>query len=83
MIISAIVVSYDPFAKESRVMIMGDGGKTQVDVCSNLDELITQIMDLAYKYDIYDIKFHAPPMIVEEVSNRIKTLDTNFKVEEI
>lgn len=81
--IDAIVISYDPFAKESRVMIMKDGMKTQVNVCSSLSELETEIMSLSYKYNIYVVKFHAPSMIIEEMSNRIKAIDANFEIEEI
>lgn len=75
---NAIIVSYDPFARESRVSIVAENSKTQVNVCSSLEELTVELIKLSYGHDIYEIKLHAPPAIIEEIEGRITKAERNI-----
>lgn len=73
----AIVVSYDPFTLESRATIIhGDSSEQQV-VSSNVEELSRRLVALAYQYNIYDIKTHAPLAVTTEVKRRIAEYENN------
>lgn len=72
-----LVVHYDPFAAESRLYVMEDGKNNQINVHSSLNELAEELLTLAYSYNCYDLKFHAPCHIISEIKRRINELEEN------
>lgn len=85
---NTIIVQYDPFAMESRLTIVRNG-QYSYGVCEGVKELIDTLFETAYAENIYDIKLHAPPHIVEEISMQIKEKEkatyskTTITIEEI
>ena len=75
---NALIVSYDPFAMESRVSIYKDGQQECVPVCSNVNELVEQLTALAYENNIYSVKFHGPLAVTAEVKRAIEDYEKNL-----
>ena len=84
MIENAIVVSHDPFAMESRVSIFTGGNQEQVSVCSEIEELAEKLIALAYQYNTYTVKIHAPFATTNEIKRIVerneKSLYSNNKI---
>lgn len=74
---NALIVSYDPFAMESRVSIMTNGHQEQVQVCSDINELAEQLVGLAYSNNIYEIKIHGPFATVCEIKRTVNEYEKN------
>lgn len=74
---NALIVSYDPFAMESRVSVMTDGHQEQVNVCSNISDLASKLITLAYSNNIYNIKVHGPFAILAEIKRTINEYEHN------
>lgn len=81
--IDAIIVSYDPFAFDSRVIVYKDGSQKAMSVYSTLDELSVNLFALSQKYGIDHIKMHAPSDIIKEIQARIFTYSKHITIEEI
>lgn len=71
----AIVISYDPFAMESRVTVVRENSNEQMNVASNMEDLTENLVNLAYKYNIYTVKTHAPLAITAEIKRNIAMLE--------
>lgn len=81
---NTIFMSYDPFAMESRVCISKNGIQQQVAVCSTLEELTKELVDLAYTNDVYDMKFQAPSFIIDELKSQIYSYEArNYSTNKI
>lgn len=66
------IIDYDPFAKESRVLLMHEGTKQhQYDVATDIPELADIIVQFANQHKVYDVKVRAPQQIIEEVQRCI------------
>lgn len=74
----AIIVNYDPFAMESAVYIATNGKQNQIKVCSDLDGLAEALIGFAYGHSIYDVKVHAPFVVIGEVQRLINSLEKNL-----
>ena len=74
---NSIVVSYDPFAMESRVTVIHGDFNEQVSVASNMESLVEDLVALAYRYNTYNIKTHAPLAVTAEIKRQITALENN------
>lgn len=72
----AIIVSYDPFAMESRVTLFKNGKQEQVDVCSDIPELTNSLVNLAYANNIYSVRVRSPLAIYTEIERTLKELES-------
>lgn len=71
-----IIVAYDPFALESKVTVIHDDLNEQVSIASDIESLSQNLVALAYKYDIYDIKAHAPFAVTSEIKRQVNMLES-------
>lgn len=69
---NVIIVDYDPFVMESRVTICTNGQRKYTKVCSSIDELTTNLIQTAYKENIFQILMNSPFAISSQVSETIK-----------
>lgn len=69
---NTIIIDYDPFVMESRVSILNDGKREYANIHSSIEELPQNIIDLAYKNNIYDIKVNGPFSVATEIKERLK-----------
>ena len=72
---NSIVVSYDPFAMESRVTVIHGDFNEQVTVSSDIESLVADLVALAYRYDTYNVRTHAPLAITAEIKRQITALE--------
>lgn len=80
----AIFVSHDPFAMESRVIVLKDNHQEQVKVCSEADELADAIIALSYENNIYNVRIHSPLAFFGEVRRNIEAKEnTQYSVNKI
>ena len=70
---NSIIVSYDPFAMESKVTVVHEDFNEQVSVASDIETLADNLVALAYRYDTYNIKTHAPLAITAEIKRQVET----------
>lgn len=75
---NSIIVSYDPFAMESRVTVINGELNEQVSVASDIETLAQDLVALAYKYDTYSVKTQAPLAITAEIKRQVNTLENNI-----
>lgn len=73
----ALLVEYDPFSMESRVSIFEDNVKDYVKVSSNLEDLTSNLVAIAYDTNIYSIKIHGPFAIANELDRMIRQYELN------
>lgn len=73
----AIVISYDPFAAESRVNIFKNGIQKNIQVHSNIDDLVSEIIATAYGEGIFNVKAHAPFAFTSEIAKRVHEQEKN------
>lgn len=82
---NSIIVSHDPFAMESRVSIFIDGQQEQVSICSEVEELAEQLVQLAYQNNTYSVKIHAPLATISEIKRVVtqseKDIYSNNKID--
>lgn len=78
MITNAIIVSYDPFAMESKVSIFTKDHQEQVSVCSEIGELAEKLIALAYQYNTYAVKIHAPFATTSEIKRVVEQNERNM-----
>ena len=69
---NAIIVNYDPFAMESKVSIFTNGNQEQVNICSEIGELAEKLIALAYQYNTYAVKIHAPFATTSEIKRAVE-----------
>jgi len=55
-----LLVDYDPFACDSRILIMQNGVRSSIDACSDIPELSKALISYAQQYNLYNMKIHAP-----------------------
>lgn len=70
-----IIVSYDPFAMESRVTVIHGDFNEQVSIASDIESLVESLVPLAYRYDTYGIKIHAPFAVTAEIKRQVEALE--------
>lgn len=70
-----MIVTYDPFAMESRVTVVKGSDNEQMSVVSDIDILAENLVTLAYKYQVYNIKTHAPLAITAEIKRQVSNLE--------
>lgn len=75
---NALLVEYDPFAMESRVSVYKDEGREQVTVCSDINELVSQLATIAYDNDVYSVKFNGPFAVTKELERAIQEYEKNL-----
>lgn len=56
---------------------MKDGHRQQVKVCSDINELIGELIGLAYSNDVYMIKTNGPFAVIGEISRGINDSEKN------
>lgn len=70
-------IDFDPFARESRLMIIENGIRSFVDVSSDLNELPAQLIAYCAQYNQYKVKFHAPIGAFYELKRQIEKQEIN------
>lgn len=70
-----MLVQYDPFIMESRVFVVKDKHIQQSLVESNISGLAQNLITQAHNYDVYNIKFNAPPSVFENIKDEIATIE--------
>ncbi len=79
-----IIISYDPFAAESRVNIFKNGIQKNIKVHSNINDLVGEIIATAYGEGIFSVKTHAPFAFTSEIARRVHEQEKNkFSVQKI
>jgi hypothetical protein len=71
------VVNYDPFAKDSRLMLLDGQIKTEIGISSNIQQMSEKIVNFAYKNNVYDVKIKAPTIIGNEIKKVIRYNELN------
>ena len=67
----AIIITYNPYEIESSVSIFRDGTQEFSSVYSDTQRLANDIIGLAYKNNIYEVKIHGPFSIEDEIREQI------------
>lgn len=75
---NVIIVDYDPFTMESRVNVYKNDMQEHITVCSNTNTLASEIINIAYAQDIYEIKTHAPFAFTSEIARQIHEKENNM-----
>ena len=70
-----IIIDYDPFAMESRVVLFRNGKQEVIKVCSDVPSLTSQILDMAYSTNTYSIKVHSPYAFYSEIQRAIEQIE--------
>ena len=75
MIEDMLLIDYDPFAKESRVINVSDGARSFVTVSSDISELAKQLPALCQEYSQYNVRFHAPINAFYELKHQLEAVE--------
>ncbi|MCM1324370.1 MAG: hypothetical protein NC218_09420 [Acetobacter sp.] len=71
----AIIIDYDVFAQESRLYIMKNGERSSSQIASDIHTLASDVIGVAQKTGIYNVKIHAPFAFMSEINRQIKQLE--------
>ena len=55
-----LIIDYDPFVMESRIIIVENGQRKFAGVSSDVSELARELPTYCDKFNQYNVKFHAP-----------------------
>ena len=72
-----LVIDYDPFAMESRVIIIEDGQRASVGVSSDMNQLPKELISYCQQYNLYNVKFHAPVGTFYELKRQLDEEEKN------
>ena len=70
-----ILIDFDPFAKESRIIVIENGQRGFVSVSSDINELAKQIPAYCEQYKQYNVKFHAPVNAFYELKRQLEEVE--------
>ena len=75
MIQDGLIIDFDPFSRESRVIVVENGQRAITDVSSDVNELAYQLPVFCKKYNQYNVKFHAPVNIFYELQRQLEVVE--------
>ena len=75
MIEDMFLIDFDPFAKESRVIIVKDGIRSFVSVSSDINALAHQLPVYCDENNLYNVRFHAPVNAFYELKRQLEDVD--------
>jgi hypothetical protein len=75
-----ILISYNPFARESEIFICKNGKSRSVAISSDLDDLAKKVISLAYENEIFSVKSKAPYETSFEIKQLINEYDSLKKI---
>lgn len=78
-----LVVDYDPFAMDSRVLVLQDGERAVLNTCSDLPELSQALLNYSREYKISQMKIHAPVNFFYELQRMVQEEELNLYNENI
>lgn len=78
---NCILVDYDPFAIESRLILIKDGEREYKQTTSDLEQLSKNITNLCYNSNIFNVKINAPFKVSSVLTKFIQETDSNNKIE--
>lgn len=67
-----LVIDYDPFAKDSRIIVVEDGIRSFVSVSSDINELAKELPVYCQQYNLYNVRFHAPVNAFYELQRQLE-----------
>lgn len=70
-----ILIDFDPFAKESRIIVIENGQRGFVNVSSDINELAKQIPTYCEQYKLFNVKFHAPVNAFYELKHQLEEIE--------
>lgn len=56
---------------ESRINIYKDGRQERISIHSDVNDLVNEIIRIAYDNDIYEVKTHAPFAFTSEIAKQV------------
>lgn len=86
---NCIFIDYDPFAMESRLVLIKDGQREYKQVNSDLEQLSRNVTNLCYNSNIFIVKVSAPFKISSVLTKFIQEIESKeysnnkIKIEEI
>ena len=72
-----LLVDYDPFAMDSRIMVVQDGVRQMISACSDIPELSKALIAYAQEYNLYNMKIHAPVNFFYELKRVVEEDEIN------
>lgn len=75
-----IILAYDPFTFESRIAIIEGEYIHYVNVSSEIDEAVDNLISIAYENNIFDVQIAGPFRVAEKIKELIKEKDPSNKI---
>jgi len=72
MIEDCLIIDYDPFSCESRVIVVENGQRGMMGVSSDVNNLAKELPTYCQKYNQCKVKFHAPVGIFYELKRQLE-----------
>ena len=77
MIEDMILIDYDPFAKESRIIVVENGQRSFMAVSSDINSLARELPSYCDQYNQYNVRFHAPVNAFYELKRQLAEIEKN------
>ena len=77
MIEDMLLIDFDPFAKESRIINISNGTRSFVTVSSDINELAEQLPIFCQDFNQYKVRFHAPINAFYELKRQLDEVERN------
>lgn len=68
---NAIVIDYQPFAKESLAFVFKNGQSTRLPIASDIEAMAALAVTLCYEHSIYTINIDAPVDILNNFETKV------------
>lgn len=60
MIEDMLLIDYDPFARDSRIIVVQNEQRSMLTACSDLPELTQALIGYTEQFNLYNVRMHAP-----------------------
>lgn len=71
------IIDFDPFAHESRIIVIENGQRAMVGVSSDLNALAQELPQYCEQYNQYNVRFHAPVNAYYELKRQLADIEKN------